>query len=129
MIFTLLLVFYVLVVLLMIGVILLQEPKGGGLSSALGGTGGMENILGVRGAPSFFVKLTAVLGTIFIVLSLFLSMMHAPAAQSKSAIEKEIKKGLNLPPVSGERAPAQPTQPVQPPQPAPRKPPGQKGGR
>ncbi len=117
MIFSILIVFYVIVVLLMIGVILLQEPKGGGLSSALGGTGGMENILGVRGAPSFFVKLTAILGTIFVILSLVLSMMHAPTVQAKSAIEKEIKKGLNLPPLpgGGEQAPGQgapqPTQP------------------
>jgi len=124
MVYSFLLVFYVLVVLLMIGVILLQEPKGGGLSSALGGSGGMENILGVRGAPTFFVKLTAALGTIFIILSLLLSMMHAPTIKTKSAIEKEIKKGLNLPPVPGEGTPTQPTQPA----PSTPESPGQTGG-
>lgn len=125
MVYSILLVFYIFVVILMIGVILLQEPKGGGLSSALGGGGGMENILGVRGAPSFFVKLTAGLATIFIVLSLVLSMMHSPVIRQGSAIEKEVKKGLNLPPVPGEGSQSSPhTVPT----PTPEKAPTQTGG-
>ena len=102
MIYGVLLFLYILVVILMIGVILVQQPRGGGLSGALGGTG-MENILGVRGAPTFFQKLTAILGGIFIILSLVLSLLHAPVqARAGSAIEKEVKKApFELPPIPG----------------------------
>jgi len=102
MIYGILLFLYILVVILMIGVILVQQPRGGGLSGALGGTG-MENILGVRGAPTFFQKLTAILGGIFIILSLILSLLHAPAQpRGGSAIEKEVKKApFELPPLPG----------------------------
>jgi preprotein translocase subunit SecG len=103
MIYGVLLFLYILVVVLMIGVILVQQPRGGGLSGALGGTG-MENILGVRGAPTFFQKLTAILGGIFIVLSLILSLLHAPAQlKGGSAIEKEVKKApFEIPPLPAE---------------------------
>ncbi len=107
MVYGVLLFFYLIVVILMIGVILLQRPRGGGLSGALGGSS-METILGVRGAPTFFTKLTAVLGGIFLVLSLVLSILNAPKGytETKSAIEKA-QKGqpapLNLPPITGEQ--------------------------
>jgi len=61
----------------MIMVILVQQPKEGGLSPMFGG--GMENILGVRGAPTFFTKLTAALGTLYIILSLVLSAINSPS--------------------------------------------------
>lgn len=99
---------YLLVVLIMIGAILIQQPRGGGLSATFGGTSSMENILGVRGAPTFFTKLTAVLGALFLILSLLLSFLHSPVRQPGSAIERAVKKqqALNLPPV----APPQETQ-------------------
>ncbi|MCD6087471.1 MAG: preprotein translocase subunit SecG [Candidatus Hydrothermae bacterium] len=104
--FGLLLFIYLIVVILMIGAILVQKPRGGGLSGALGG-GGMENILGARGAPTFFTKLTAFLGGFFLVLSLVLSILNAPRGYTaqKSAIERTQQQGqptpLNLPPVGG----------------------------
>jgi len=100
MLYGLFILIYLFIVILMIAVILVQRPRGGGLSSALGGSG-IESFLGVRGAPTFFTKLTAVLGGLFLVLSLLLSLMHPTQALVKSAIEKEVKKGLNLPPIPG----------------------------
>jgi preprotein translocase subunit SecG len=96
-------VIYIVAVLLMIAVILVQQPKGGGLSGALGG-GGVENILGVRGAPTFFTKLTAIFGALFIVLSLVLSLLHGPSARTRSVVEEELQRGMidNLPPISQE---------------------------
>ncbi len=99
MLYTLLVIIYVFVVLLLIAVVLIQQPRGGGLG-ALGGMGGFEDMLGVRGAPTFFTKLTAVLGTLFFVLSLTLSAIHSPT-KTQSALEKAQKTGtLNLPPVT-----------------------------
>jgi len=69
MLYKILILIYLITVVLMVIVILLQEPKEGGLSTGIGGAG-VENILGVRGAPTFFTKLTAALGAIFLTLSL-----------------------------------------------------------
>lgn len=104
--FGFLLFIYLILVILMIGAILVQKPRGGGLSGALGG-GGMENILGARGTPTFFTKLTAFLGGLFLILSLVLSILNAPKGYTaqKSAIERTQQQGqpapLNLPPVGG----------------------------
>ncbi len=99
MLYTLLVAIYILIVLLLIAVVLIQQPRGGGLG-AIGGLGGIENVLGVRGAPTFFTKLTAILGTLFFVLSLTLSAIHSPTSTG-SALEKAQKSGtLNLPPVA-----------------------------
>jgi preprotein translocase subunit SecG len=97
------LVIYIVAVLLMIAVILVQQPKGGGLSGALGGSG-VENVLGVRGAPTFFTKLTAIFGGIFIVLSLVLSLLQGTRPGVRSVVEDEVRKGMmdNLPPISQE---------------------------
>lgn len=109
----LLLVIYLIVVFLLVVVILLQEPRGGGLAGALGGSG-VETFLGVRGAPTFFTKLTAILGAIFLILSLVLSMMQSPGTVTGSAIERTVRQTggpINLPPITGEETPQQPQQP------------------
>ncbi len=105
MLYKILVVIYLVTVILMIIVILLQEPKEGGLSAGIGGAG-VENILGVRGAPTFFTKLTAALGAIFLTLSLILSLLHSPAQRTGSVIEKEVKKGgIQLPPIQAPQNP------------------------
>ncbi|MCF6192111.1 MAG: preprotein translocase subunit SecG [Candidatus Hydrothermae bacterium] len=102
---TLLLILYVFVVVLMILAILIQEPKEGGLSGTFGG-GGVQNVLGVREAPTFFTKLTVGLGILYAVMSLTLSLMNRPS-QNQPAILQEIQRiqELQIP----ENAPASPT--------------------
>lgn len=95
---------YVLVVIVMILAILIQQPRRGGLSATFGGTQSIESILGVREAPTFFAKLTAVLGTIYLVLSLSISLLQGNVRGGKTAIERAFEKAqqtqqLNLPPV------------------------------
>ncbi len=109
--YTLLLILYIIIVILMALVILIQEPKEGGLGAVFGG-GGMENILGAREAPSFFVKLTAGLGTIFIVLSLFLSYINQPSGSKGSAYERALEKAMKQQQQQTQQA--QPAAPVQP---------------
>lgn len=98
---------YLLVVLIMMGAILIQQPRHGGLSATFGGTSSVESILGVRGAPTFFTKLTAVLGAMFLLLSLLLSLLHSPVKQTGAAIERAVKKQqtLHLPPVAPPQEP------------------------
>ncbi len=105
--YTLLLVLYIIIVILMALVILIQEPKQGGLGGVFGG-GGMENILGAREAPSFFVKLTAGLGAVFIIMSLFLSYINQPRGMTKSAYQRALEKAMR------QQAGQQPTAPSQP---------------
>jgi len=64
---------YILLVLIMILVILLQEPRESGFSPALGG---MQQLLGVRGVPTFFTRLTWGLGVVYMILSLVLATIN-----------------------------------------------------
>uniref|UniRef100_A0A7C2K4C0 Protein-export membrane protein SecG n=1 Tax=candidate division WOR-3 bacterium TaxID=2052148 RepID=A0A7C2K4C0_UNCW3 len=74
--YTFLSILYLILVIIMIVVILMQEPRESGLSPALGG---MQQILGVRGIPTFFTRLTWGLGATFMILSLVLAMLNNPA--------------------------------------------------
>ncbi len=105
---TALLVLYVIIVILMSLVILIQEPRQGGLGGVFGGSG-MENILGAREAPSFFVKLTAGLGTVFMLLSLFLSYINQPQGGVQSAYQKALERAMKQ-----QQATQQQPAPVQP---------------
>ena len=105
--YTLLLVLYIIIVILMALIILIQEPKQGGLGGVFGG-GGMENILGAREAPSFFVKLTAGLGAVFMIMSLFLSYINQPGNMAKSAYQKALEKAMKQQAAEQQSAPVQP---------------------
>jgi len=63
----------VLVTLALIGLILIQRGKGGGLAGAFGG-GGVEQAFGTH-ATTLAQKATWVLGTIFMVLTIFLGII------------------------------------------------------
>jgi len=79
-------VIYVLLVLVMIIVILMQEPRESGLSPAMGG---MQQLLGVRGIPTFFSRLTWALGAFFMVFSLVLATVNPAHRVIKGAESKE----------------------------------------
>ncbi len=84
-----LLVLYIFLVLIMIGVVLIQEPKSGGLSATFGGSA--QAVFGAKGAPTFFTRATWVLGGLYLLLSLVLSLMSAPTGGL--TIEREVRKG------------------------------------
>lgn len=87
-----LLALFLLLVVILVGVILIQEPKSGGLSMGIGG-GGVETFLGARGAPTFFTKATVVLGALYMLLSLALSLMAGSVQGTTSVVEREVKQG------------------------------------
>ena len=69
-------------------VILLQSGKGGGLAAVGGGGGTMtEGVLGGRQATTVLTNATWTAGTIFMVLSLVLSIMSSRARAPDSVIQ------------------------------------------
>lgn len=77
---TILLIVYLLVVLLMVGAILIQKSEGGGLVSS--NTGGLVS---ARGAKNFLTRFTAVLATLFFLLSLLLAILFRTQGQEISS--------------------------------------------
>lgn len=87
--YTLLIFLYVLVSIAMTIVILLQSSKGGGLAGAFGGSGAMGTVFGGRGAATFLSKTTTVLATVFLLLSLILSLMSRQTTAARGLVEQE----------------------------------------
>jgi len=67
-----LVVVYVLVCLLLIGVILLQQGKGGDIANAFGG-GSTQAVFGARSGATLLTRATSVLAILFVALSLVLT--------------------------------------------------------
>jgi preprotein translocase subunit SecG len=70
--FTFLLIVQFAVAAIMVGVILIQKSEGGGLTG-----GSPSGLMSARGAADFLTRLTAILATAFIVLSIILAVMAA----------------------------------------------------
>ena len=68
-------VFFVPVCIILVLTILLQDSKGGGLSSAFGASE-VQSVLGGRGAATFLTKLTTWAAIGFMVMSLFLMRFY-----------------------------------------------------
>lgn len=66
---------YVLVCLLLLLVVLLQQGRGGDIASAFGG-GGTQTVFGARAGATILTKATTVLGTLFMIGSLLLAVLH-----------------------------------------------------
>jgi preprotein translocase subunit SecG len=88
MLFTFLLVVHIIVAASLVGVILIQRSEGGGLASG----GNPSGLMSARGAADFLTRTTAVLATIFVVLSIALaalaSVERAPATVDTSLVGK-----------------------------------------
>jgi len=72
MLYYLIVALYVLVSLVLIGVILLQQGKGGDIANAFGG-GGSQAVFGARSGATLLTRATSVLAALFVVLSLVLT--------------------------------------------------------
>jgi preprotein translocase subunit SecG len=70
--FTFILVLQTIVALSMVIVILMQRSEGGGLTG-----GSPSGLMSARGAADFLTRATAILGTIFVVLSIVLAALAA----------------------------------------------------
>src|SRR6476646_3121111 len=98
--FAFLLIVQALIAISLIGVILMQRSEGGGL-----GVGGSSSgFMTARGAADFLTRSTAVLGGMFIILSI---VMAAIAGATREPVKIDTS-------LAGKAAPIQQTQPVQP---------------
>jgi preprotein translocase subunit SecG len=97
---TVLLIIHLFVTLALIAVVLLQRSEGGGLG--IGSSQGMGSFMSGRGTANLLTRATAVLGTLFFVLSLSLALLGRGTSQPRSI--------LDTPPPAA-TAPAQPAAP------------------
>ncbi len=93
-IFTLLTVIQAIVATMLVGVILMQKSEGGGL-----GVGGSPaGLMSARGAADFLTRATAVLATLFVVLSIVLAAL-AVGATSVRTIDTTLDRTVQQAPV------------------------------
>ena len=109
------------VCVLLVLVVLVQNPKGGGLSAAFGGMG--NQVMGARRATDFIEKATWTLVVSLMVLSLA-SGIFMPKAGKKDVQKSEIEDKVNqtnfpLPPTTPEQQPPAPSGDQQQPEPNP----------
>jgi len=83
--YTLFVIFIVLAALLMIGIVLIQESKGGGLASNFSSS---NQIMGVRKTTDFVEKTTWGLAIAMVVLSVVCAYVAPKASDSESVIEQ-----------------------------------------
>jgi preprotein translocase subunit SecG len=71
---TVLLIIHLFVTLALIGVVLIQRSEGGGLG--IGSSQGMGSFMSGRGTANLLTRTTAILATVFMLLSLTLALMN-----------------------------------------------------
>jgi preprotein translocase subunit SecG len=101
MLLNLLLVIEVIVALFLVVVVLLQRSEGGGIVS--GGTG---SLMSVRGAGDLLTRTTWILGTIFFVLALLLTIVAGRQRGAASVVDRLKVNAIN--PVELQKDAAQP---------------------
>lgn len=102
---TLLLILHLIVTLSLIGVVLLQRSEGGGLG--VGSSQGMGGFMSGRGTANLLTRTTAILGTLFFVLSISLALINRGTVQQRSILDSP-------PPAAAPAAPALPALPAVP---------------
>lgn len=80
-----LLVLQLIVAIFLVVVILMQRSNGGALSG-LGGDSGVGSILSARGKGNILTRITAILATLFFVLSMALSIYYSRMEVKTSSI-------------------------------------------
>ncbi len=76
-----LIVIYLVVALMLIGMILIQQGKGVDMGASFGG-GGSNTVFGSTGSGNFMTRTTAILATLFFVISLILGNQTADKVQA-----------------------------------------------
>lgn len=107
MVYYLIVTIYVMVCASLIGVILLQQGKGGDIANAFGG-GGSQAVFGARAGATLLTRATSVLAGLFIVLSLVLTAMGQGGSSS-------VVGGIDSPPPAPVTLPTATPTPATPP--------------
>ena len=82
-------------------VVLLQSGKGGGLAAMGGGAAATDGILGGRQATTMLTRATWTTGSVFMALSLVLSIMSSVSQQPQSILRQDTAPAASVP--AGER--------------------------
>jgi len=77
---------FLLVCVALIGLVLIQHGKGAEVGAAFG-SGASQTMFGSRGSASFLTRATAVLATLFFVLSLLLAYLSTQSIQRESVLQ------------------------------------------
>ena len=85
--------------LAMIGLILMQHGKGADAGAAFGGGASSGSLFGASGSANFMSRSTAVLATVFLGSTLFLSYMgyRPPAPNTEGSILESVAPGASIP--------------------------------
>lgn len=78
-------ILHIVVALILIGLVLIQDSKGGG-ALGIGGGGGSNSVLGATGASTLAAKMTRIAAIIFALTSIALTVLSTQ--QSKSVLDK-----------------------------------------
>jgi preprotein translocase subunit SecG len=88
--YTVLIVLHVVIALAIIGLVLLQHGKGADMGSGFGG-GASASLFGATGSANFLSRTTAVLATVFFLLSLALAYVATNRPKSTTGIMDAVK--------------------------------------
>ena len=91
--YTLFVILIVIAAVLMIGIVLIQESKGGGLSSSFAG---YNQVAGVRKTTDFIEKATWALAAAMVVISIICAWV-APTATADSSVMENIENPVTNP--------------------------------
>ena len=91
--YTLFVILIVLAAVLMIGIVLIQESKGGGLSSSFAG---YNQVAGVRKTTDFIEKATWALAAVMVVIGIICAWV-APSATTDSSVMENIENPVTNP--------------------------------
>ena len=91
--YTLFVILIVIAAVLMIGIVLIQESKGGGLSSSFAG---YNQVAGVRKTTDFIEKATWALAAALVVISVICAWV-APTATADSSVMENIENPVTNP--------------------------------
>ena len=101
---TVLLLIHLFVTIALIGVVLIQRSEGGGLG--IGTSQGMGGFMSGRGTTNLLTRTTAILGTVFFILSLSLALLNrGTVGTGRSLLDNPPPLGT-LPLPAGATAPA-----------------------
>ena len=87
----LIIVIHVVVALAIIGLVLLQHGKGADMGSGFGG-GASSSLFGATGSANFLSRATAVLATMFFILSLILAYIATNAPRESGSVVDRIQQ-------------------------------------
>ncbi|MFT7412154.1 MAG: preprotein translocase subunit SecG [Paraglaciecola sp.] len=79
--YEILVIVYLIVAIMLIGFVLIQQGKGAGMGASFG-SGGSNTVFGSAGSGNFLTRTTAILATLFFVISLILGNQTADKEKS-----------------------------------------------